>query len=485
MPWLLLLFACREPVIEVIPGVSTALEVVVTNPTSCPACDAFRDVDTLRLDISMGDVVVASDTFAYPDEAVTLPDLADFGVIRITLLGLAEGRVLSAGRTAEIVLVPDAELSVPLVFLPVNRALALDAPMLTDRSRHVALTRRDGSVVLIGGVDPQGERATATTERFDPTLGTFAEFSAYASPAVASPVAAVLDGGDTLLVGGYALLAGATVAVENASVFDDTLGTFSAIGSLSQGRNGHCVAMFRERQGIVLGGSAADSGGGADYLKPDGESGEWGFIPLEMRDFDAAAVTGCAVLTDGSVYVQGSDAASTGVWDGGDTELDPAEAFFPMNEGNAGDFRYVSGGALFPTDDGSIRILGGADVGTGAVYADGRLYAPDAKRFVSVEGFGEPRFAPQIAPWITPGWYAAGCGWTDSTRTAGEATIELVSPVEGMSGPAIQLDRARPGCGLSVLLDGSILVTGGYEVGNTAVLDAALVVPYVDPAMGG
>ncbi|MES2639227.1 MAG: hypothetical protein V4850_07075 [Myxococcota bacterium] len=481
MSWLLLFLACHQPVIEVIPGVSTALEVVVTNPTSCAACDGFRDVDTLRLEVSVNDVVVETDTFAYPDEAVTLPDLTGFGVIRVSLFGLEEGRVLSAGRTAEIVLVPDATLSVPLLFLPVNRALALDAPMLTDRSRHLALTRRDGSVVLIGGVDPQGTRATATTERFDPVLGTFAEYSPFSSPAVASPSFATLPGGETLIVGGYAVLGGTPVAVEDAAVFDDTMGTFGEAGPLSQGRNGHCVAMFRERQGIVLGGSA----GGADYLKPDEESGLWAFTPLDMRDFDAGAVTGCDVLVDGRVFVQGSDAASTGVWDGGNSELDPAEAFVATNEGNAGDFRYVSGASLFPEEDGSIRILGGADVGTGAVYSDGRLYVPDVRRFVAVGGFAEPRFAPQVAPWITPGWYAAGCGWTDSTRTVGEDTLELVSPVEGVSGPAIRLDRARPGCGLSVLLDGSILVTGGYESGSTSVLDAAIVVPYVDPAMGG
>lgn len=485
MSWIFLFVACHEPVIEVISGITTALEVVVTNPTSCPSCDAFRDVDTLRLDVSMGDVVVASDTFAYPDEAVTLPDLADFGVVRITLLGLAEGRVLSLGRTAEIVLVPDAELSVPLVFLPVNRVLALNAPMLTDRSRHLALTRRDGSVVLVGGMDPAGTRVTATTERYDPALGSFAEFSSFSSPAVASPTTAALADGEVLIVGGYAVLGGASVAVENASVFDDTAGTFSEAGPLSQGRNGHCVAMFRERLGIVLGGAVEGSEGSADYLKSNGETGLWSFTPLEMRDFDAGAVTGCAVLADGTVYVQGSDAASTGIWDGGATELDPGEAFFGISEGSAGDFRYVTGASMFPADDGNIRILGGADVGTGVVNSDGRLYSPDVRRFVSAAGFGEPRFATQIAPWIAEGWYAAGCGWTDSTRTVGEDTLELVSPVDGVSGPSIELDRARPGCGLSVLHDGSMLVTGGYEAGNTSVLDAALVVPYIDPAMGG
>ena len=93
MTWAFLLLACnREPVVEVIPGVTTALEVLVSNPTSCPSCDAFRDVDTLRLEVSVGEDVVASDTFAYPGEDVTLPDLDGFGVVRITLLGLEDGR---------------------------------------------------------------------------------------------------------------------------------------------------------------------------------------------------------------------------------------------------------------------------------------------------------------------------------------------------------------------------------------------------------
>lgn len=483
MTWAFLLLACnREPVVEVIPGVTTALEVLVSNPTSCPSCDAFRDVDTLRLEVSVGEDVVASDTFAYPGEDVTLPDLDGFGVVRITLLGLEDGRVISAGRTPEVVLVPDATLTAPLVFLPVNRALGLEVSMLTERSRHLAITRRDGSVLLVGGLDARGERATATTELYDPATGTFAEFSSpFPGSAMAAPSSAPLPDGATLIVGGFAIVGGNTVAVEGAVVFDDTLGAFVEAGALSQGRSGHCVAMFRERQGIALGGAAS----GGDYLKPDEADGTWRFSALDMRDFDPGAVTGCGVLADGTVFVQGRDAASTGVWDGGNAELDPAEAFSAINEGNAGAFRYVDGATLFPMADGTMVLLGGADTSTGEVYADGRVYAPEARRFAASDGFREPRLAPSVAPWISEGWYAAGCGWTDSTRTVGEDTLELLAPGTDSTGPRILLDRARPGCGLSVLGDGSLLVTGGFDPADPGGLDAALVVPYVDPAMGG
>ncbi len=479
MSWLLLLLACREPTIEVIPGVSASLEVVVTNPTSCATCDGFADIDTLRLDVSVAGVVVASDTFAYPDEAVTLPDLTSFGVVRVSLFGLADGRVLSVGRTAEIVLMPDAEQSVPLVFLPVNRALALDAPMATDRSRHLVLSRRDGTVLLVGGLDPAGQRATSTTELFDPALGTFDEFEPYPSGGMASPVVAPLPGGASLLVGGYAVLGGAPVAIDHAVVFDDDTGTFTQAAPLTQGRSGHCVAMFRERQGLVLGGAP----GAADALKHNDETGEWSFTELTMHDLDTEETTGCAATSNGAVYVQGRGPLSTGVWDGGWAGADPSEAFTAAGPGGAGDARYVEGASFFPTEDGGMRVLGGADVESGEVASDGRLYAPDVQRFTKVEGFAAPRFDTQVAPWIAPGWYAAGCGWTDATRTEGEATLELFAPGDEAHGPPIQLDRARPGCGLSVLRDGSILVTGGYEVGGASAVDAALVVPYIDPAM--
>ncbi|MFN7145251.1 MAG: hypothetical protein ACK4YP_15870 [Myxococcota bacterium] len=475
----LLLAGCaKDPVVEVLPGVNTDLEVRVVNPTDCPFCDPFDGVDTLRLEVSVGPDVVASDTFAYPGEAVTLPDLADFGVVRVTLLGLSDGRVFSAGRTAEIVLLPDAALSVPLVFVPANRALPLAAEMVTDRYRHVALPRRDGTVLLLGGLDPMRERATASTEVYDPATGVFTEFTALPTRGTAAPVVSPLPEGAALLSGGYAVIGENEVAAEDTVVVDDTSGVFVESGPLSAGRVGHCVAMFRARQGLALGGAEGPS----DYLKPDPNTGLWGFSSFEMRDFDAGAVTGCAVLSDGVVYVQGADAASTGAWSA-DAE-DPGQGFAPITEGTAGDFRYVRGAALLPSADGGMRILGGADVETGEVHADGRMYVPDARRFLPIDAFREPRFDPQVVPWIEDGVHVVGCGWADADRVETDGSVELVTEA-GPSGPPLALDEERPGCALAVLPDGAILVTGGGEQGPPTGAAAALFVPYLDAAPGG
>ncbi len=473
MSFLLSILACKSPIVETIPGVDTALSVVVSTPATCGFCDPLVDIDTLRLEVSIGGSVVASDNFSYPDEAVTLPDLTGFGVVRITLLGLADGRVLSAGRTAEIVLLPDTEQSAPLVFLPINRGIPLDVDMAFERSRHLALSRRDGSVLLIGGLDARQERATASVEVYDAASGTFTELDALPTNGVGEPRVANLEDGASLLIGGFAVRDGVQIPNEESVFFDETL--FTAAGNLSQGRAGHCVAMFRDRQGIVLGGAA----GGADYLKPD-DTGLWGFSGLEMRDFDAGSVTGCAVVEEGRVFAQGRDAASTGLWDVRAEGADPAESFTALVEGTGGDFRYVQGAVVLPDDEGGAWVIGGADVGTGEVVADSRRFIANSLRFAAEPGLTEPRMDGTAAPWIQEGWYAIGCGWADNARTAGASSVELFRPTTGDALPPIDLDRDRAGCGMSVLRDGSLLLTGGYASGVGGMGDAALVVPWAE-----
>jgi hypothetical protein len=471
---LLPLAACKEPILQVIPGVTSAVEVVVQNPTECPTCDAFEGIDTLRVDVLRGEDVIATDSFAWPGDEVVLPDLTDFGVVRVALVGLFEGRVMSAGRTRELVVPADETVSVPLVFLPANRANPLAAPMITPRSRHNTIVRRDGTVLLMGGLDRAQTRAINGVELYDPASGTFAEWGTLPTASVADQVAAPLPEGATILVGGLAVVGETQVNVEVTTIFDDAVGTFTAAGALNEGRSGHCVAMFRERQGLVLGGG----GDAADYLRPD-ESGTWSFSSLPMRDFDASLVTGCAPLSDETVYVQGSDPTNTGVWAGGADGADPGEAFTSVAGGGAGDVRFVSGAAMVPTADGAVYVIGGADVTTGEVFADGRLFSAGSGRFSPITGFRRPRYDTDLVPWIEEGWYAAGCSWADATHTEEEPSVELVSPTLDEGSPLFSLDRVRPGCALTVLGDGSLLVTGGGEPNATGD-DAALIVPWVE-----
>ena len=367
---LLLLLACnKDPVIEVIPGVTSDLEISLVNPTECGACDPFRGVDTLKVEVTVGEDEVASDSFTWPDEAVTLPDVSAFGVIRVQLLGLEDGRVVSAGRTPEIVLMPGESQSVPMMFLPANTVLPLAASMLTARSRHTSFNRRDGSVVLVGGQDAFGERALGTSEIWSLDAG-FVDNGSTGAGAAADMMVSRLSTGDVFLTGGYATLDGKEVAADGSTVWNETDGVFEAAGSLSAGRRDGCFALFEDRKGLAIGGGPDN----ADYLKPN-DSGAWEFTELGMVDLEETAVSGCAALGDGDLFVQGTDATGTGLWDGGSKQ--PSQAFVPIVPGTAGEYRYVTGAAILSPSPGVAWILGGEDAETGQVLADGRAFSAD------------------------------------------------------------------------------------------------------------
>jgi hypothetical protein len=58
----------------------------------------------------------------------------------------------------------------------------------------------------------------------------------------------------------------------------------------------------------------------------------------------------------------------------------------------------------------------------------------------------------------------------------------LIAPRTGSNGVVASLDRTRPGCQVNTLLDGTVLVTGGYAAGDIVeeAADAAILVPYLD-----
>lgn len=474
--WLLIVVSgCEKPEVVTIGGRETDLTLVLTNPTACADCDPFRDVDTLRIDVTAGDEAVASDSFAYPDEAATLPDLEGFGVVRIALVGLSAGHVVSAGRTAEIALVPGEAMSVSLVFLPINRAYPLPGATVQPRMRHASVRLRDGRVLLLGGTDPLAERAWPTVEVYDPGIGEFTASESLLPAPIADPRWVWTKEGELLLAGGFGLFGEDTVAsLADSAVYDPDAGTITAAGPLSTPRSGHCLTLYRDRQGVAMGGAEGDE---VDYLKPSEETGEWAFSALPMRDFDAHDVTGCVSLADERVYVQGATSASTGLWEPHEGD-DLGAAFRKASEG--GDARYVSGAMLVPLADGRVWIGGGIESSSGQPVADARAFEAAELRFSVTMGLERPRFDGAWVPWIREDWGVAGCGWADATRTRSESSVELLNPAGAAPGEVIALDRDRPGCALSVLLDGSVLVTGGYAAGAAGVADAALLVPWPD-----
>ncbi len=480
----LLLFwplACSPPEVVTIAGRSGAVEVRLVNPTTCSTCDPFETVDTLRIDVLRHGAVVASDSFRYPEEDPVLPGLDEYGVVRIQLVGLSAGVVVSAGRSDEVSVDPEGTLSVPIVFLPVNRDVPVTAKMASHRSNHVALRLRNGTVLIAGGASVKRDAAFATTEVYDPASGTFSAGPGELPGKVAEPRVVVLPEGDTMFIGGYAIGADTSTSASTAvSVFSEEAGTITATGSLAQPRAGHCVSLFRSRQGIVFGGNTDTNQ--ADFFRSDAVGAAFTFSGVPMQNLVQGNVTGCVALADGRTFVQGSDAASTGIWNYTEEtagQIDPGNAFEPINPG-APKARFVAGEIVVPLAEGSAWIAGGADTTTGEVLSVGREFRPDSAAFADAAGLARPAYGAKWTPWMDAGLIAVGCGWQDTARTIPTGGIELLDPLGVEVGVTIALDRGRNGCSITTLNDGSLLIAGGFTDGEKNSIDAALVIPWIE-----
>ena len=474
----LLFLACAGSAPTTLPGIDAPLTVELVNPTSCSFCDPLEGIDTLRVDVLVDGLVADSASFGYPGEDVVLPALSDFGVVRIRLVGLAGGEVRSVGRTREIALEPEVAVTVPMLFLPANTTIPLSASMTADRSRHAVLRRRDGRVLLLGGVNPDRDGTYSSGELFDPETWAFSTFEGGNLPSgLGSPRLGYAGTDEWLLIGGFVTGPTGDVASATSAVWAQSTDLVRAGPDLVTPRNGHCFVMYRERLGIVFGGSSDTNGG--ELLKLSDQTGDWELVNVPMRDFDQTLVSGCVALQDGSVFVVGDDAASTGRWSYDEGDTDPGEGFRPVDALGEGADRSVHAPVVARVDD-RVWVAGGADPYLATAIADGRWFDPDLNGFVPAPGLGAARVEPGVDPWIDAGWYVVAGGWLDEDHVRAEASLELVNPAAGTRGEVIPFDRDRNGVSVTTLLDGTVLLTGGYDAGDDGVIDAALVLPWVE-----
>ncbi|MSQ03015.1 MAG: hypothetical protein EXR71_14195 [Myxococcales bacterium] len=474
---LLFVLACKEPITEVITAEDGSVTLTLVNPTSCGSCDPFEGVEQLRIDVVVDGVVVDAATFTWPSETLTLPALDGFGVVQVQLRGLAAGAVVSFGQTPALVVGPGLAVALPVTFLPINRALPLTQAMAAGRHRHGSIARRDGRVMLFGGLTRNGE-PTDSVEHYDPTDGSFTLDDVVLPAALADTrVAEVPVTGERFLFGGVgAVASGVDVASTALIEFVEELGTIESIGPLGAARTDHCVSVFGDTQVIAFGGHEAASSTG-EFLRYDGAEDRWHLSSLALTDFDDRKVSGCIPLADGRTFVQGSGIASTGIW-AFTTEtvgtLDPGAAFLPTPPEDPGaGAAFVVGPSMVALADGDAWVGGGIDPRTGLSAPSAREFRAATMRFDPADAQPDTRNWGVLRRVDDRGTVVWGCGWRDLAREQGASSIEVFNVETGSVGGRIELSEARSGCDVAVLPDGAVLVTGGG-----AGPSAEIVVPY-------
>ncbi len=462
---------CKRRGVETIAGPNADVTITLVNPTTCSNCDPLADVNQLRLDVVRPGTaeVLASTSATWPGEAPTLPDLDGFGVVRVELTGLNSGRVLSVGRTAPFTIAPGVPTNVPMLFLPANQPIALTAGMSLERSRQIAFTRLDGLVALIGGVDPSGTQRFDSVEVFDPDTHTFAlDTTASVIPVGAATVDEV--DGDLLMVGGAeangSRLSNAwsyTVDSEGAQ------GAMEAQNDLPEPRSGGCVGRVGDQKGVVMGGVDPVSGVTTVDVMIYGTT-SWTFQASGVQGFDGRLADECIGVEGGRVLILGENAASTGYFDYPDAGQ---IAFTPLSS-TAGD-PFVREATVRTRDGGTVWIVGGVSPNGEAVDSSW-VFDPGSSHFSAPEPLGAPRVAPVVQHWLDDGVDAVGCGYTDAEELAGTGSVELIDHTYNTD-LLLDLDRQRPGCTMSVLPDGVLLIAGGYGSNDSGQISAVVIVP--------
>lgn len=445
----------------------------LVNPTTA---DPFGGIDSLELQILQDDQVLFSESFA-AGETAEFPDMSHYGRVRFTLAGMFGASVASFGRSAEVVLVPGEDTEVSLMFLPVNRAYTIDADAQKLRSEHGAVRLPNGRVLLVGGANPSRSLDYDDTETWDPRTAEF-------QPGPLLP-ASIYDprlawSGELQLYGAGGLsVQGVSQSTDLSWRYDPADDTLEELSPLNEARSSHCFTFFRDTFAVAIGGNGSQST--IETMRPDKDDGVWRWSTNTMDDMTASQVTGCVTARDGRVFVQGLQADATGVFDytteAAALNSEIGKAFTPVDDSQT---VFLDGAMLIPLSDGEVWIGGGLTSG-GQPFDEGRNFDLDSRVFVSGVSPDEVRVDGSWDHWLGDDWVALGCGSPDGDATHSQASIEVLNLATGERLTTIDLDRSRPGCQVTTLADGALLVSGGYAVADdSSDAPAVIMVPHSD-----
>ncbi len=156
---------------------------------------------------------------------------------------LEDGRILIVGGALDFGTRAAVQTSVEL-FDPLTQTLTLGPPMAKARAYHVAALLPDGTVLVAGGLGPNG--ALASAERFDPLADMWLPADRmHASRFEARAV--VLPGGRVLVVGG------AGSAAHTSDLFDFQSGTWTPAMLTQPRTTGHAALLLASGEVLVVG----------------------------------------------------------------------------------------------------------------------------------------------------------------------------------------------------------------------------------------
>ena len=270
-------------------------------------------------------------------------------------------------------------------------------------------------------------------------------------------------------IGVIALLVTAWIALLPGQFSGPAINRWTPTANMATARAAACSALLPDGRILVAGGNSPS--GVTNTVELYNADGTFNYAP-PMNE--ARARAGCATLSDGRVLVTGGSNRSA-------ASLSTAEVFDP----SASTWTEVPGGmavaraghtaTLLPW--GAVLIAGGEPTGTV------ELFLTNGK-FQTAGTLATPR--QDYAVVALPNYkvlIAGGTNATDGTTVLN--SIEVFSATDNSITPAGTMLTARRKFGASLLLDGTVLITGGYDSGGNVLNTSEIFTPSTGESVAG
>ena len=324
--------------------------------------------------------------------------------------------------------------------------LTVTGAMDTPRSAHTSTLLLDGQVLITGGFAGNTEdRPFASAELYDPARGTFSKTGSLTTGRQ-SHSATLLPDGRVLIAGGYD---GGYLA--SAELYDPTTGAFSLMGSMTTGRIAHGATRLADGRVLITGGADAHHSMLSSAEIYDPQTGR--FTPT--GDLTTARMGHTqTLLTDDTVLLAGGATGSHRSVSASAEIFDPVTGTFSAT-GSMTTVRYKHAAVLM--EDERVLIVGGSDGSDfRGRYDSAEIFDPYSGTFTETGRLNAPRFKLRTAVTLLTDGKVLVAG--------GAQEVEIYDPeTEHFAAIPGHFDTARFFSMATLMGDGSVLITGGYD----------------------
>ena len=336
----------------------------------------------------------------------------------------------------------DAPLRLVLEFTQKERWVSAGSLALA-RDEHTATELKDGTVLITGGWSPPQNTPRAEAEIYDPATGTSREVA----PMLLGRVdhrATLLDDGRVLVTGGDHYVSS---PLPSAEIFDPATGTWSQTGPMTQSRYGHTSVLLDTGEVLIAGGTGPRAGTTAEVFDP--AMGIFRPVPGPPVAF---AWHGSTRMADGRVFFAGGGNGNAAAI------FDPVTSTWaktpPMST-----TRYWPETSLL--QDGRVLVTGGFELGD--YKASTEIFDPKTGDWTSSAPMIRGRMG-HTATTLPDGRVVVVGGRNLHELPLRYSSTETYDPATNSWELLPDPLKHRIYHQASLLADGTLLVTGGYNV---------------------